>query len=38
MATATGLGLAEVGAELNLDAPTTTVAGTYVATLTVTVI
>jgi hypothetical protein len=38
LATATGLGTAQVGAELDLDAPTTTVAGTYVATLTITVI
>lgn len=36
---ATGeVGTTEVGAELDLDAPTTTVAGTYVATLTITAI
>jgi hypothetical protein len=38
LATATGLGSVMVGAELDLDAPTTTVAGTYSATLTVTAI
>jgi phosphate transport system substrate-binding protein len=38
LATATGLGTARVGAELDLDAPTTTVAGTYSATLTITAI
>lgn len=38
LATGTGLGSAEVGAELELDAPTTTVAGTYAAMLTVTAI
>ncbi|MFJ4849697.1 MULTISPECIES: phosphate ABC transporter substrate-binding protein PstS [unclassified Streptomyces] len=38
LATGTGPGTADLGAELNLDAPTTTVPGTYTAVLTLTVI